>query len=214
MANEVVADLKKKAEIGMDGAKEVGGVLDKTIESIFPFEKEFPSSLFGCCAVKDCGPMCCATLFLCGPCSYAMAIGNDAKITYPMAATVADKLPPSMEALKSCKGPGFVPCLAAQATLSVFGCIGSTLAACDCGITSIAAGALTLGYYGYNHTLLVKKYSLGTEPMPNVLCKTICCAPCLAIQDMNLVFTKEKTTWTVAPGVGCVGPKNQTMSLN
>lgn len=214
---DAIADLKQKAEIAQDGAKKVGTIMDSTAEGIFPFEKVFPTSCFGCCGVKECGPMCCATLFFCGPCSYSMAVGNDAKITWPVADKVAGSIPDSVGGSKIrafVSSPGFVPCLAAQAALSVFSCIGSSVAACDCGITGMAALGCTLGFYGYNHTLLVKKYSLGEEPMTNVVCKTICCGPCLALQDMNLALTKEGTTWMVAPGVGCVAPKNESMRLN
>jgi len=35
---------------------------------------EFPTGLFGCCAIKDCGCGCCLKLYFCGPCNYGSAM--------------------------------------------------------------------------------------------------------------------------------------------
>mmetsp|Transcript_8577 Transcript_8577/g.21935 ORF Transcript_8577/g.21935 Transcript_8577/m.21935 type:complete len:130 (-) Transcript_8577:155-544(-) len=35
---------------------------------------EFPTPLFGCCSVKDCGFGCCLKLWCCGPCNYGSAM--------------------------------------------------------------------------------------------------------------------------------------------
>mmetsp|Transcript_16410 Transcript_16410/g.51407 ORF Transcript_16410/g.51407 Transcript_16410/m.51407 type:complete len:130 (+) Transcript_16410:75-464(+) len=35
---------------------------------------EFPTGLFGCCSVKDCGIGCCLKLYCCGVCNYGSAM--------------------------------------------------------------------------------------------------------------------------------------------
>ena len=39
-----------------------------------PVIGEFPTGLFGCCSVKDCGVGCCVKMFFCGPCNYGSAM--------------------------------------------------------------------------------------------------------------------------------------------
>merc|ERR1719203_846520 len=93
---------------------------------------------------------------------------------------------------------GFLGCLAAQLVTSALMSLG-------CGV------CIAYGFYGYNHILLAQKYGIA-EQLPVTIFKTLCCTPCMFIQDINLVLTKEATTWSIAPGVSCLAPGQQGMT--
>eukprot|EP00316_Scyphosphaera_apsteinii_P017020 CAMPEP_0119318378 /NCGR_PEP_ID=MMETSP1333-20130426/46217_1 /TAXON_ID=418940 /ORGANISM="Scyphosphaera apsteinii, Strain RCC1455" /LENGTH=182 /DNA_ID=CAMNT_0007324537 /DNA_START=35 /DNA_END=583 /DNA_ORIENTATION=+ len=177
---KIQKEATEKAAVVYDGGKKIAASADKTAIELIPSDAQYPTGICGCCNVKDCGAACCLTVWCCGPCAYAMAM-TDAKIEYKFGET---------------KMYGFMPCLGAQLAFSV-------LASCGVGCP------MAYVFYGYNHVLLTKKYDIREQILTTVL-KTICCLPCMMIQDMNLALTKERTTWTIAPGVACPGKQEMT----